>query len=78
MMHLPAVTGTNEETGLANYANACLSAYLLSGIFRPAVQTNGRVCCQRCGNDRGTAEGATPATAQAQEPLAQANLESVG
>jgi len=35
------------------------------------------VCRQRCGNDRGTAEGATPATAQAQEPLEQANLESV-
>jgi len=29
-------------------------------------------------NNWDAAEGATPATAQAQEPLAQANLESVG
>ena len=78
MILLPVADRTIEETGLANNTNTCLSAHALSGIFLPAVQTNGRACHQQRNNDCGTAEGATPATAQAQELLAQANLESVG
>jgi len=46
----------------------------LFGIVTLAVQANGRACRNLYS---GTAEGATPVTAQAQEPLDQANLESV-
>jgi len=69
MILLPVADRTIEETGLANNTNTCLSAHALSGIFLPAVQTNGRACHQQRYNDCGTAEGATPATAQAQRTI---------
>jgi hypothetical protein len=60
------------------FFNLHLSDCVLSRIIRSAVQTNGRACHQQSDNEDGTAEGATPETAQAQELLAQANLERVG
>jgi hypothetical protein len=72
--------------------SACLInnlVFVSTSTFRyiPTVdQTNGRECQPvslqrpdyRLFKSCDTAEGATPATAQAQELLAQANLESVG
>jgi hypothetical protein len=53
-----------------------LKARAVSGIIHAAVQDQWESvsACSNSGHD--TAEGATPAIAQAHEPLTQANLES--
>jgi hypothetical protein len=70
MIHLPVVVRINEATGLANNANVCLSAQVLSGIFRPADQTNGRAC-QPVSLQRSSilAKTETPPKAQHPQPL---------
>jgi hypothetical protein len=67
---LQKVLCASNDLGIFQAVNACLSAQVLSGIFRPADQTNGRECqpvsLQRPGI---LAKTETPPKAQHPQPL---------